>query len=214
MVTTNKFLILISEEIISQYCQLNDASDSNKKESLSEQELKILSETEPFLVKIYEQLGQITTEIIVRLNSEMTEYIDKIDSKNEKAKEEFNKISEELANILNQQCGFFYILQIASQAFSLYRLKTALLPQIGGSIVKIMDAFNKLNHDVHVKRKEAVQAVANLKEIVTANDKGLGGDFDPEEFKKLSKEQWEVKVSKDLLKQFVVEGNIKVSWHG
>ena len=49
----------------------------------------------------------------------------------------------------------------------MFSLRTSLLPQIGASIVKVMDSFNKFNRDIHSKRKDLVLSVAQVKEINT-----------------------------------------------
>ncbi len=66
----------------------------------------------------------------------------------------------------------------------MFSLKTSLLPQIGSSIVKVMDSFNKFNRDIHSKRRDIVMSVAQVKEISTEL-KSEGVNFDVEEFKKM-----------------------------
>jgi hypothetical protein len=75
----------------------------------------------------------------------------------------------------------------------LFSLRTSLLPQIGASIVKVMDSFNKFNRDIHSKRKDMVLSVAQVKEILSlaalsadSLDFPIASSFDPEEFKKLT----------------------------
>ena len=121
-----------------------------------------------FFSSLYKKGAERTAEIIDKLNAEMAEHLDtKINPEDEKAKDKFTELSEALGNLLNSEQGLFQVQQSATQALSLFSLRTSLLPQIGSSIVKVMDSFNKFNRDIHSKRKDLVHSVAQVKEINT-----------------------------------------------
>ena len=69
-IAANKFYVLLSEEIIAQYCQLNEKKELDEKEKWS------FKEAQEFFMKMYDKGAHAATEIIDRINQRMAEYLD------------------------------------------------------------------------------------------------------------------------------------------
>jgi len=108
IVAANKFYILLSEEIISHYCEWVDKGDADKYEFKEQADKKNFNEAEMFFSSLYKKGADRTAEIIDKLNAEMAVYLDtKINPEDEKAKDKFNELSEALGNLLNSEQGLF-----------------------------------------------------------------------------------------------------------
>ncbi len=114
MVATNKFYVLLSEEIICQYCELSERAESSK-EGLDEKGKKAFKEAEFFFNNLYQKGTEATVEVINKINGLMAEYLDtKVNPEDEKAKDKFNDISEAIGNLLNSEQGIFKVLWSAT----------------------------------------------------------------------------------------------------
>ncbi len=127
MVATNKFYVLLSEEIICQYCELSERAESSK-EGLDEKGKKDFKEAEFFFNNLYQKGAEAAVEVINKINGLMAEYLDtKVNPEDEKAnliyrsnfleekfKDKFNDISEAIGNLLNSEQGIFKVLWSAT----------------------------------------------------------------------------------------------------
>jgi hypothetical protein len=89
--------------------------------------------------------------------------------------------------LLNNDTAFLNVVQTNIHSLSLYPLSTALLAKLNPCLLTILEAFHTFNHEVNVQRKDTVSAISQIKEIEVGGNYGKGGEYDPEEFKKLSK---------------------------
>jgi hypothetical protein len=111
IVAANKFYVLLSEEIISSYCEWVDKGEAEKYEFKEQADRKNFAEAEMFFSSLFKKGADKTAELIDKINVEMADYLDnKINPEDEKAKEKFKEISEALANLLNSEQGLFSIL--------------------------------------------------------------------------------------------------------
>lgn len=108
-------------------------------------------------MKIMGMTSDVVTGIVSKVTEMMGEFIDVIKSE-ENSKEKFAKVSDGLADIMNHDCSVFQILQTITQSFSLIPLKASLLPELNGSLLKMIEAFNTFNHELNIKRKRDVSA--------------------------------------------------------
>ena len=100
--------MLLSEEIISQYCEWVEKGEAIKYEFKELTDKKNFNEVEIFFSSLYKKGAERTAEIIDRLNAEMAEHLDtKINPEDEKAKDKFTELSEALGNLLNSEQGLF-----------------------------------------------------------------------------------------------------------
>ena len=108
IVAANKFYVLLSEEIISQYCEWVDKGEATKYEFKEQVDKKNFAEAEMFFSSLHKKGAEKAADIIDKINAEMAEYLDtKINPEDDKNKEKFNELSEGLGNLLNSEQTFF-----------------------------------------------------------------------------------------------------------
>ena len=104
----NKFYVLFSEEIISQYCKWADKGEATNYEFKEQVDKKNFAQAEIFFSSLHKKGAENAADIIDKINAEMAEYLDtKINREDDKAKDKFNELSEALGNLLNSEQTFF-----------------------------------------------------------------------------------------------------------
>jgi len=84
--------------------------------------------------------------------------------------------------IFSMKTALFSILITQVNAFLLYKVKLSMIPSVSNSIVSIIDAVNTFNKEVNEKRREKVQAISGVKEVIETGT----AKFDLDKFKKMS----------------------------
>ncbi len=64
---------------------------------------------------------------------------------------------------MDEEFSVFQVVNIITQSFSINPIKTTLLPEVNESILKMLEIFESVNHELNIKRKQVISGLATLK---------------------------------------------------
>ncbi|CDW73494.1 UNKNOWN [Stylonychia lemnae] len=159
---SNKFIKGLSEQLIVQYCALSEVIAGKQQVSSAqtserdERDKKRLKDYEQLIASFFERACNEIINQIRTLNDNLSKTLDgKADDQWEGINEHFEKFSIYLEQQFLHNSGFFQIVSLYIQTFSVFKLKIALLPSITLSVNNVITEISNFNQ-IQKKYKEKI----------------------------------------------------------